>query len=154
MPKCKQWWVSKWHFLKRQLLNWDLLFEIEQSYSQQIHPPFHTVCWIWFYVDISRESKSNNKSKIWCQMSDFGSILSPLPTPSQWDFLNKEYYNPAVTYAASQHQGHLFWIVCKRPAFLSSFSRLQLIQNLAPSVAGMRQCDIRILLWQSRQGEL
>ena len=51
---------------------------------------------------------------------------------------------PAVTYAASQHQGRLFWIVCKWPAFLSSFSRLQLIQNSAPSVAGMRQCDIRI----------
>jgi hypothetical protein len=52
--------------------------------------------------------------------------------------------NPAVTYAASQHQGRLFWIVCKRPAFLSSFSRLKLIQNSAPSVAGMRQCDIRM----------
>ena len=51
---------------------------------------------------------------------------------------------PAVTYAASKHQGRLFWIVCKRPAFLSYFSRFQLIQNLAPSVAGMRQCDIRI----------
>ena len=51
---------------------------------------------------------------------------------------------PAVTYAASQHQGRLFWIVCKWPAFLSSFSRLQLIQNSAPSVAGMRQCDIRM----------
>ena len=52
--------------------------------------------------------------------------------------------NPAVTYAASQPQGRLFWIVFKRPAFLSSFSCLQLIQNSAPSVAGMRQCDIRI----------
>ena len=54
--------------------------------------------------------------------------------------------HPAVTYAASQHQGRLFWIVCKRPSFLSSFSRLQLIQNSAPSVAGMRQCDIRMQL--------
>ena len=52
---------------------------------------------------------------------------------------------PAVTYATSQHQGRLFWIVCKQPAFLSSFSRLKLIQNSAPSVAGMRQCDIRIV---------
>ena len=40
---------------------------------------------------------------------------------------------PAVTYATSQHQGRLFWIVCKRPAFLSSFSCLKLIQNSAPS---------------------
>ena len=55
-------------------------------------------------------------------------------------------YNPAVTYATSQHQGHLFWIVCKRPGLLTFFSRLQLIQNSAPSVAGMRQCDIRIEL--------
>ena len=53
-------------------------------------------------------------------------------------------WHPAVTYAASQHQGRLFWIVCKRPAFLSCFSRLKTIQNLAPSAAGMRQCDIRI----------
>ena len=50
---------------------------------------------------------------------------------------------PAVTYAASQHQGRLFLIVCKRPALHSFFSLLQLIQNSAPSVAGMRQCDIR-----------
>ena len=57
----------------------------------------------------------------------------------------QRYTYPAVTYAASQHQGHLFWIVCMRPAFLRSFSRLQLIQNSAPSVAGMRQCDIQIL---------
>ena len=37
-----------------------------------------------------------------------------------------------------------FWISCKRPAFLSSFSRLQLIQNSAPSVTWWRQYDIRI----------
>ena len=36
-----------------------------------------------------------------------------------------------------------FWISCKQPAFLSNFSRLQLIQNLAPTVAWRRQCDIR-----------
>ena len=54
-------------------------------------------------------------------------------------------YNPAVIYTASQHQGRLFWIICKQPAFLSYFSWFQLIQNLAPSVAGMRQCDIRIV---------
>ena len=32
------------------------------------------------------------------------------------------------------------------PAFLSNFSRLQLIQNSVPSVTGRRQCDIRIRL--------
>ena len=78
MPKCKQWWVSKWHFLKRQLLNWDLLFEIEQSYSQQIHPPFHTMYWIGFYVGISRDTKFNAKSTI----SDFGSLLMHCPFTS------------------------------------------------------------------------
>ena len=57
----------------------------------------------------------------------------------------KSWLYPAVTYAASQHQGRLFLIVCKRPALLNSFSRLQLIQNSAPSLTGMRQCDIRIL---------
>ena len=33
---------------------------------------------------------------------------------------------------------------CKQPDFLSNFSRIQLIQNSAPSVARRRQCDIRI----------
>ena len=61
-----------------------------------------------------------------------------------WAFEIPQNY-PAVTYAASQHQGRLFWIVCKWPAFLSSFSWLQLIQNSVPSVAGIRQCDIRIV---------
>ena len=32
-------------------------------------------------------------------------------------------------------KGAEFWISCKRPAFLSNFSHLQLIQNSAPSVA-------------------
>ena len=36
------------------------------------------------------------------------------------------------------------WISCKRPAFLSNFSHLQLIQNSAPSVARQRQCDIQM----------
>ena len=41
-------------------------------------------------------------------------------------------------------EGAEFRISCKRPAFLSNFSRLQLIQNSAPSVTRWRQCDIRI----------
>ena len=41
-------------------------------------------------------------------------------------------------------EGAEFWISCKRPAFLSNFSRLQLIQNSAPFIARGRQCDIRI----------
>ena len=46
-------------------------------------------------------------------------------------------------------EGAKFWIRSKRPAFLSNFSRLQLIQNSAPSVARWRQCDIQIIvLWQ------
>ena len=52
--------------------------------------------------------------------------------------------NPAVTYAAAQHQGRLFWITCKRLKVLRKTGRLQLIQNSAPSVAGRRQCCIRI----------
>ena len=40
--------------------------------------------------------------------------------------------------------GAEFWISCKRPAYLSSFSRLQLIQKLAPSTIMWHQCDIRI----------
>ena len=40
--------------------------------------------------------------------------------------------------------GAEFWISCKRPAFLSTFSRLQKIQNSAPSTILGRQCDIRI----------
>ena len=60
-------------------------------------------------------------------------------------FYNINYMlNPAVTYATSEHQGRLFWITCKRPKLLRIAGRLQLIQNLTPSVAGMRQCCIRI----------
>ena len=40
--------------------------------------------------------------------------------------------------------GTEFWISCKRPAFLSSFSRFQVIQNSAPSTIVWRQCDIWI----------
>ena len=72
--------------------------------------------------------------------------LSTLNFTAYPSVFNKQNYNPAVIYAASQHQGRFFWIVCKRPAFLIYFSQFQLIQNLAPSVAGMRQCDIRIYL--------
>ena len=40
-------------------------------------------------------------------------------------------------------EGAELWFSCKRPAFLSNSSRLQLIQNSAISVARRRQCDIR-----------
>jgi hypothetical protein len=50
--------------------------------------------------------------------------------------------NPAVTCAAVEHQGRR--ITCKRLNVLRKAGRLQLIQNLAPSVAGRRQCCIRI----------
>ena len=39
-----------------------------------------------------------------------------------------------------------FWISCKLPAFLSSFSCLQVIQNSAPSTISWRQCDIPITI--------
>ena len=51
---------------------------------------------------------------------------------------------PAVTYAASQHQGRLFWITCKWLKLLKKAGRLQLFQTSAPFVAGWRQCCIRI----------
>ena len=40
--------------------------------------------------------------------------------------------------------GVVFRISCKQPAFLSSSSHLQVIQNLAPSTIVWHQCDIRI----------
>ena len=40
--------------------------------------------------------------------------------------------------------GAKFWISYQRLAFLSTFGRWQLIQNLAPSTIVLRQCDIRI----------
>ena len=52
--------------------------------------------------------------------------------------------NPAVTYAAAEHQGRLFWITCKRLKLLRKTSHLQVIQNSPPSVVRRRQCDIRI----------
>ena len=47
--------------------------------------------------------------------------------------------------------GAEFWINCKRPAFLSSFSRLQVIQNSAPSTIMRRHCDIRM---EKKQADL
>ena len=41
---------------------------------------------------------------------------------------------PAVTYAAFQHQGRLFWITCNRPKLLRKAGCLQLIQNSALSM--------------------
>ena len=52
--------------------------------------------------------------------------------------------NPAVTYAAFQHQGRLFWITCKRLKLLKKAGRLQLIQNSTLSVTRRQQCCIRI----------
>ena len=52
--------------------------------------------------------------------------------------------NPAVTYAAAEHQGCLFWITCKQLKLLRKASCLQVIENLAPFVVRWRQCDIRI----------
>ena len=40
--------------------------------------------------------------------------------------------------------GAEFWISCKQPAFLSSFSHLQVIHNLVPSTIVWHQCDIWI----------
>ena len=40
---------------------------------------------------------------------------------------------PAVTYAAAQHKGHLFWITCQWLKLLRKASHLQVIQNLTPS---------------------
>ena len=40
--------------------------------------------------------------------------------------------------------GAKFWISCQWLAFLSIFSRWQLIQNSAPSTIMWRQCDIQI----------
>ena len=41
--------------------------------------------------------------------------------------------------------GAEYWISCKRPAFLSSFSRLQVIRNSAQSAIVWHQCDIWML---------
>ena len=56
----------------------------------------------------------------------------------------KTFLNPAVTYAAFEYQGRLFWITCRRLKLLRKASRLQMIQNLTPSTILVRQCDIRI----------
>ena len=54
--------------------------------------------------------------------------------------------NPAVTYAAAEHQGCLFWITCKWLKLLRKASCLQVIQNSAPYVVRRRQCDIWIAI--------
>ena len=63
------------------------------------------------------------------------------------EFLTRGYKNSFIRISHWRRQateGLKFWISCKQPAFLSNFSHLQLIQNLAPSVARRCQCDIRI----------
>ena len=59
-------------------------------------------------------------------------------------------YHPAITYATAEHQGRLFWITCKGLKLLRKAGCLELIQNLAPSVAGRRQCCI----WIERKKDL
>ena len=44
--------------------------------------------------------------------------------------------------------GAEFWIICQRLKLLRKASHWRLIQNLAPSTIGWRQCDIRIVLSQ------
>ena len=61
-----------------------------------------------------------------------------------WSYIDTSLVYPASTYAAPQHQGRLFWIICKRLKVRRKAGRLQLIQNLVPSVALGRQCCIRI----------
>ena len=65
-------------------------------------------------------------------------------------FLQEELTNPVVTYVATQHQERLFLIICKRLKLLGKAGCLQLIQNSAPSVAGRRQCCIRIENYQEQ----
>ena len=80
---------------------------------------------------------------IFCRCSQFPSLYLCLKINPIW---MKTY--PAVTYAAFQHQGGLFWITCKRPKLLRKAGRLQLIQNSMPSVALMRQCCIQMYRMQ------
>ena len=51
---------------------------------------------------------------------------------------------PAVTYAAAEHQGHLFWNTCKRLRLLRKAIHLQVIQISVPSVVRRHQCDIQM----------
>ena len=63
------------------------------------------------------------------------SSTSVLEWPRMWHIWMSHWRRRAT-------EGADFWISCKQPAFLSSFSCLQLIQNLAPYVTRQRQCDI------------
>ena len=45
--------------------------------------------------------------------------------------------------------GAEFWISCKRPAFLSSFSRLQVVQNSAPMWHPKKEIStLKVLLYK------
>ena len=72
----------------------------------------------------------------------------------RWNMRPKAYTTHQVYISAKiiwiSHWCHMmadgaeFWISYQRLAFLSIFSRWQLIQNLAPSTILWRQCDIEI----------
>ena len=53
-------------------------------------------------------------------------------------------YIPISHWLHMMVDGTEFWNICKLPAFLSNFSRLQVIQNSAPSTIVWCQCDIQL----------
>ena len=85
---------------------------------------------------------------LWNRKSSLKSLEEEHPRLNFSDFLSTllavSYLIRMSHWRHTMVNGPEFWISCKRPAFLSSFSPLQVIQNLAPSTIMWRQCDIGI----------
>ena len=160
------WWrkcaVSEWDRLAWKLvMHFELLGEIGCTYSYSYckfsivsflnfdSPPHKSSIWLLFkWMEYSAEHALQYIG-YWLRLgvqtlSSFVKIwwVNFLAFMLWLGSLSKIY--PAVTYAATQHQGRLFWITCKRLNILREASCLQVIQNSTPSVAGWQQCDIRI----------
>ena len=97
-------------------------------------------------LEIWISSPSLQKSKLgWPQQPSTQKVPKfNLMFYNSWkEYLFSKHQNPALTYAAAEHQVRLFWITCKQLKLLRKASRSQVIQNSAPSVVLRRQCDIQ-----------
>ena len=135
-----------WPYMMVVQLHLRWLENIVIQYRQPLHRPAMKFLFVFkqmLYLQ-SQDSKWNIMQQVtntrisrwWLKINKCLHVKKNVP----FFILNKpNRNNPAV---ASQHQGHLFWITCKRLKPWRKAGHLQSIQNSTPSVAGMRQCCI------------
>ena len=123
---------------------WKTCFEQFCSHHPRLEWRFvqHCSCNSWFsscscrQVFILFQKYRKISQGILYKIFEYGGLRLPIFWPFGFDFdkLCNEY--PAVTYAAAEHQGHSFWITCKRLKLLrkASDSKLSACYCSAPSM--------------------